>query len=314
MFLAVLRDAGRDPRLLVTAILDEHGPVSSTELPTEVAVIRTNGQRHDECLAESARGHDWMFLVAPETDGELSRLASLARDAGGRLPLPSAGFIDLASNKHASLLAVAAAGLPVPAGRLLAPGECLPPGFRLPAARKQNGSAGCDGLVRVEMADGASHAASTWERAEYWQPGRPVGVAVLCGPECVCTLPPCEQKFEGCREPVYIGGRLLADAGPIARAKSLALRAVTALAKRSAPASGWVGVDMILGERSDGKDDRVLEVNPRLTTSFIGLSAGAGGGIVRTILDITAGLKRRPDHVFNPFVFTTTGEVSCDAR
>lgn len=32
---------------------------------------------------------------------------------------------------------------------------------------------------------------------------------------------------------------------------------------------------MILGERQDGRGDRVLEVNPRLTTSFVGHAAAA---------------------------------------
>ena len=34
---------------------------------------------------------------------------------------------------------------------------------------------------------------------------------------------------------------------------------------------GWVGVDMVLGESSDGSDDFAIEINPRLTTSYIGI-------------------------------------------
>jgi predicted ATP-grasp superfamily ATP-dependent carboligase len=46
---------------------------------------------------------------------------------------------------------------------------------------------------------------------------------------------------------------------------------------------------MILGPRDDGRADRVLEVNPRLTTSFVGLAAAAPRSLVRTMLDLAAG-------------------------
>jgi predicted ATP-grasp superfamily ATP-dependent carboligase len=46
---------------------------------------------------------------------------------------------------------------------------------------------------------------------------------------------------------------------------------------------------MILGPRDDGRADRVLEVNPRLTTSFVGLAAAAPRSLVRAMLDLAAG-------------------------
>lgn len=42
---------------------------------------------------------------------------------------------------------------------------------------------------------------------------------------------------------------------------------------------------MILGRRDDGSGDRVLEVNPRLTTSFVGLRHLLSKSLVRAILD-----------------------------
>ena len=47
---------------------------------------------------------------------------------------------------------------------------------------------------------------------------------------------------------------------------------------------------MVLGDGEDGRDDRVLEVNPRLTTSFIGLAAGEERSLVRLLCDAAAGL------------------------
>ena len=53
---------------------------------------------------------------------------------------------------------------------------------------------------------------------------------------------------------------------------------------------------MILGPRDDGRDDRVLEVNPRLTTSFVGLAAAAPTSLVRKLLDraLPAGVGGMP--------------------
>ena len=34
---------------------------------------------------------------------------------------------------------------------------------------------------------------------------------------------------------------------------------------------GWIGIDMVLGSAENGASDFVIEINPRLTTSYIGL-------------------------------------------
>jgi len=85
-------------------------------------------------------------------------------------------------------------------------------------------------------------------------------------------------------QPVYIGGRL-AHEDYHARMLSLAVRSIEALNKATqAKARGWVGVDMILGSCDDGHDDRVLEINPRFTTSFVGLSRAQHGGLIHPLL------------------------------
>jgi predicted ATP-grasp superfamily ATP-dependent carboligase len=46
---------------------------------------------------------------------------------------------------------------------------------------------------------------------------------------------------------------------------------------------------MILGPQADGRGDRVLEVNPRLTTSFVGHAAAAATSLVRQSIEVAAG-------------------------
>ena len=53
--------------------------------------------------------------------------------------------------------------------------------------------------------------------------------------------------------------------------------------------AGWLGVDLILGNRPDCRDDRVLEVNPRLTTSLVGLSALFASSLVAAMIEAVTG-------------------------
>jgi predicted ATP-grasp superfamily ATP-dependent carboligase len=99
------------------------------------------------------------------------------------------------------------------------------------------------------------------------------------------------QRFSPGPHPEYLGSDALPEGFRRGRAALLAVRAIEALVRRDpgVTQAGWVGVDMILGARDDGLDDRVLEVNPRLTTSFVGLSSGRSGSLVRAIVAAAAG-------------------------
>ncbi|MEI7782726.1 MAG: hypothetical protein WCJ18_12490, partial [Planctomycetota bacterium] len=124
-------------------------------------------------------------------------------------------------------------------------------------------------------------------------------VSCLCGPRGIHVLPPMLQRFSPGPKPEYRGGMLLCDAGLVARAERLARRSIAAVsggglsAAASPPpesaALGWVGVDMILGAGDDGRGDRVLEVNPRLTTSFVGLAALFDQSLTRMLLAVADG-------------------------
>jgi len=248
------------------------------------------GREVDTLLAEAVRA-DATLIVAPETDGILALRVAAARAAGAHVLAPSAGFIELASDKQATAQALTAAGVPVPAGRSLAAREPWPAGFIRPAVRKPRDSAGCDELLVVGSDDDEPRPAARPTRLEAFAAGMPVGVSCACGPQGIVPLAPMRQVFATDGDG-YIGGEPLADAAEIGRAEALALRAIAAVARATgdpAAASGWIGVDLMLGSRGDGRDDRVLEVNPRITTSFVGHAAGLSGSLLRAMLDVAAG-------------------------
>ena len=122
-------------------------------------------------------------------------------------------------------------------------------------------------------------------RIEPYLPGEAVSVAFLCGPAQRHALPPCRQTLSTDGRFHYHGGSTPLPPSRAARAARLADQAIAALP----PALGYVGVDLILGPSPSGVDDFVLEINPRLTTSYVALRAAS-----RTNLAAAARRSRRP--------------------
>jgi predicted ATP-grasp superfamily ATP-dependent carboligase len=52
---------------------------------------------------------------------------------------------------------------------------------------------------------------------------------------------------------------------------------------------GYAGVDLVLGDAADGSGDYAIEINPRLTTSYIGLRAAAGFNVAEAMVRCATG-------------------------
>lgn len=284
MLEALAADAAKDPGLDL-AVLVEDGRACA--LPDGVRRLPVTPSDEVAALVAAARGADWTIVVAPESDGILCDRVRAVRAAGGRVLAPSAGVLALAADKQATIDALADKGLPVPAGRSLVGGESIPSGFRLPAVRKARGGCGCEELAIVRSRDCPPVAVST--RLEALAEGTPVGVSLICGPRFAVPLPVMRQSFSGGDRPSYRGGGPLADDATAARATELALRAAAAVAA----GAGWLGIDMILGRRPDGRDDRILEINPRVTTSFVGHASLFASSLVRAMIQAAGGAVPR---------------------
>ena len=84
----------------------------------------------------------------------------------------------------------------------------------------------------------------------------------------------------------YEGGELPLPAALATRATSLAQRAVAAVPGLF----GYVGVDLVLGNEADF----VIEINPRLTTSYVGLRRLARFNVAGEMLRIAEGGRPAP--------------------
>ena len=132
-------------------------------------------------------------------------------------------------------------------------------------------------------------------RIEPYCPGIPASVAMLCGPHQSVALPPCEQRLSNDGRFCYMGGRLPLAGQLAERATQLAHRAQQALP----PANGYLGIDLVLGDNT--AEDFVIEVNPRLTTSYVGLRQLADVNLAEAMLRIARGeateIRFRPKEV-----------------
>ena len=279
-----------DGATVTVLVDDELSETVSPQLPQACRKQPVSAGTELACLLSQGETADMLIIVAPETAGILVNHLNGIEEAalGPRLAGGSARFAATASDKQLTCNLMAASGVPVPAGRSLAAGAGLPAGFHTPAVQKARDSAGGDGLCLVQTAtDFCPAPIST--RIEAHVIGLPASVCCLCGPNGIVPLLPLEQCFESGPGTTYLGGLPLAPALR-ARATGLAIRSIEALTRSTqAPVRGWVGVDMILGARTDGRKDRVLEINPRLTTSFIGLNQGYEGGLLKPLIDSATG-------------------------
>ena len=94
--------------------------------------------------------------------------------------------------------------------------------------------------------------------------GEAASVALLIAPGQAIPLMPARQHLSSDGRFRYLGGSLPLQPGLALRATKVALAAVAGIAGLQ----GYVGVDLVLGD--DGYD-WAIEINPRLTTSYIGL-------------------------------------------
>ncbi|HEX5497861.1 MAG TPA: hypothetical protein VFX03_01485, partial [Thermomicrobiales bacterium] len=67
---------------------------------------------------------------------------------------------------------------------------------------------------------------------------------------------------------------------------------------------------LVLGERCDGADDVVIEINPRLTTSYIGLRAACEQNLAGAMLDLAAGRIPALSFRDGPLRFEADGKIA----
>jgi predicted ATP-grasp superfamily ATP-dependent carboligase len=272
MLSAVLADLAQTPSVdCVTCLRSGQIPL---ELDDVDVVVSDDPRR---TIAETANRADACLIIAPETDGTLSHISRWVLECGGRLLGSSPAAIDVFADKLVTAQRLGSACVPTAE---------LPD---LPAADeiviKPRDGAGALFTVVGHRSDAGNMSAAIRRLgylgplvAQPYCPGMPGSIACIGGHatvflpavrQAISETGACTSARRSIRRLSYSGGLLPLDFGLTLRARRLAEFVV-----HKGPAlSGYFGIDVIFGADTSGRDDVILEVNPRLTTSFVGYHA-----------------------------------------
>jgi tyramine---L-glutamate ligase len=224
------------------------------------------------------------LVIAPEGGGVLERLTALVSGAGVCLlgSLPEA--VAVAGDKWECYRRFSAAGLPTPRTTRVAPSAASMAAARLgyPVVVKPLDGAACDGVSLASDEDALEralrlpglHGAESILVQEYAS-GSAASVSLLVADGSSTVLSLNEQRVRPGVPFAYDGGIASWPHPRRAEASELGQRAAALVPGLR----GYVGVDLILGEETCW----LIEINPRLTTSYVGLRRVAGLNMAEAI-------------------------------
>ncbi|BAL27144.1 ATP-grasp domain-containing protein [Azoarcus sp. KH32C] len=289
---ALAADLQRLDDVALTCVASPYAP-----LPAALAGVRCldagdGGQAAADFLAREAPGHDRVWVVAPECDDLLAQLSACVgaeRWVGCTTPA-----IRVAASKSATRDRLAAAGIAVPAA--WRPGEPEPAAGTGWIVKPDDGAGSVDAQRYADFAAARDDLLARLDRGapstlEAWTEGIPLSLSLLCrsgraellaiNRQRIVSSPGSAVVYQGVDigvAPIHgsAGGRLAALGQQIAAA-------LPGLA-------GYVGVDVVWPARSLSEDATpvVIEINPRVTCAYVGLSAALGRNLAGEILNARA--------------------------
>jgi predicted ATP-grasp superfamily ATP-dependent carboligase len=282
---AIVEDLSRIAGVKVVTTWDARlGP--SPFRPAQVVQVKSAADEmlHFRRLAAEC---DATLVIAPEFNGILRDRCRIVEELEGRLLGPSSRAVALCADKLRLAVHLREAGVATIPTELV--GEDAPRQF--PGVIKPRYGAGSqdthfidnagalDGLCREQPGDA--------DRQQFiWQPyvaGPAVSVALFfaLSRRAVEVLVPAEQRLTGDGRFCYLGGRVpcllkYSERSAVQSAALAACRCIPGL-------RGYVGVDLILPEAAPHQP-MIVEINPRLTTSYLGYRALAENNLAEWML------------------------------
>ena len=269
------------------------------------------GADEERELLGSAGEYDATIIVAPELACALEERIAWVEQADGKLLCPGGEAVAAGADKLATERAL---GFPENGDLRVQPVRSyewesfceLDPSTTGDWVVKPRDGVGCERVFRVGSVGQACEIVTEDIRSYYLvQPyveGKPASVAALGGPSPL-ILPPCSQSvhWRG-GQPVYRGGEILRDPAEI----DAACDAMRFVLERFPSFVGYLGVDLLL--TPDGP--RIVEVNPRLTTSYVGIRAAIDESLADLTRRVAAGEALSSPRVVRPVRYDTRGAVS----
>jgi len=272
---ALAADLAALPDVLVSCA---SAPDALASLPVGVcAVTPVEGEYACDFVARESRGHDAVWVIAPETGGELAGLCEAVPT--DRWIGCTTSAIRIATSKTATRMRLAAAGIAVPLA--------LPPHEGAWVVKPDDGAGACATQVHPDYA--SAEAAARTRRAagedvalEAWVTGDAMSLALNVVGKNVRVLAINRQHISVTDDGVVAleGVDTAVEPTDGARGAEFAklARALTAAIPGLA---GYVGVDLVWHPQ---RGPVVIEINPRVTLAYVGLSAALGRNVAGEVL------------------------------
>ncbi|WP_286162354.1 ATP-grasp domain-containing protein [Methylobacillus flagellatus] len=238
-----------------------------------------------QCWQQAIAAADAVWLIAPESDGSLLRLTEQVEQQGKRLlGCPAAG-VRLASSKRQTWQRLHQAGIAAIPTLTWAQFE---PGLYPAVVAKPDDGAGCEDSACFDdhrQLKRWMHGREHSHVLQPYQPGLAASMSLLCRAGRAWLLSCNWQKVSLHSDATAY--RRFHYRGSVVNGAAAHWDVFDALAQRVAQAmpelGGYIGVDVIVA------DDAVwvVEINPRLTTSYAGLHQAMGCNPAGLLLDFT---------------------------
>jgi predicted ATP-grasp superfamily ATP-dependent carboligase len=292
---AVAGDLARVPGVEVTCV-GSAGEGAADGLHAPSLTWRAAPRGHDAVafVKQEAPRHDAVWVIAPETGGVLAALCG-AVDAGRWIGCDAAS-LQIAGSKRATVRHLAQAGIGTT--RAWSAEAPLQPGASAWVVKPDDGAGALDtrfydDLREAETAFLARLAAQERVTFEEWVEGDALSLSLLCTPGRAALLSVNWQhigieKGQLAYKGVTVGAISL---------DSLVGHACAELAARVARAlpglAGFVGIDLVW-DRERGPV--LIEINPRVTCAYAGLSARLDTNLAARVLAAHRGANREAHH------------------
>jgi predicted ATP-grasp superfamily ATP-dependent carboligase len=261
---------------------------ASASRPTPTTLRPRPGEAAPGFVAAQAARHDLTWVIAPETAGVLAQLQAA-------VPAPcwlgcSAAAIALASSKSATLGQLAGCGLPTPLNvdRVAAAQRWV--------VKPDDGAGSVDTRVHRHHRDAlddlaqrrrAGHSATL----EPWIDGPAWSLSLLCGAAGAALLSVNRQRVrvDRCGGLTFEG--VTANVLPAGDTCYLALQRLADRVVGAVPGlRGFVGIDFVWHPEAGPV---LIEINPRVTSAYVGLSAALGRNLAAEVI---ASHAEEPSH------------------
>lgn len=309
MLLAVIRDLQKANDVSVSTIWDAR--LGEFPLNGVNAVVVPSFNESLIAYRDLLQAADYTLVIAPEFGSVLQIACEWARkESNSQLLGPTAPAIAACSDKL-ELPGLLGSGVPMIATKA-APIDQPP--FDFPIVLKPFDGAGSIGVRLVESLDeyqahvrNAKNLPVSYEFrkqafvAQPFQSGQPMSVGVIVSLDRTCrtVLPIAEQHLSNDGQFKYQGGKIPADINSDADARERLVQIVARILDRHPGLVGYFGIDLLFEPES--RQWHVVEINPRITTSFLGYSRASKTSLLASVL---------PSYPSNLELDFTTGPIT----